>query len=128
MRYHYEKPDLAVPVYGEVIELTEHPFYKFGTLYLKDNRGIVVVQQHFSRHSEELNTKYCYWGAVDPDIANDIYLSPYFHKFFMTFAKEKDYPIFQLRKIMWSLRMKPLKRDAWEDYFGAGSTASQKSK
>lgn len=119
MKYHYEEPDIVVPVYGTIIELPDHPYYKYGTLFLEDGKGIIVVQQHFSRHSEELNSKYCYWGSVDPAIANDIYLSPYFKKFFMNFAKEKDYNIYQLRKIMWSLRMKPLKREPWEDFFSA---------
>ena len=117
MKYHYEPPDISIPIYGKTILLNEHPFYHSGTLYFENGKGIIVVQQHFSRHSEIPDTKFCWWGPVDAAVANDIYLSPYFKKFFMQFAKEKDYNIYQVRKLMWSLRMKPLKKEPWEDYF-----------
>ena len=111
MKYHYEPPDISIPVYGEPIGL-EHPVYKCGTLFRDGERGLVVVQKVFNQATRD-----CYWSCVDPAIANDIYLSPYFPKFFQTFSKTSDYNIYQLRQIMWSLRMKPLKKEYWEEYF-----------
>ena len=110
MKYHYKEPDVNVRVYGIEIVLNNHPVYESGTLYLENGRSIIVTQRHFK-------DKACYWGSVDPGIANGIYLSPNFPKFFQENAREMDPPIFPLRKIMWELRMKPLKREAWEDYF-----------
>lgn len=111
MKYHYESPEIVVPVYGERIDLN-HLVYQSGTLYLEHERGIIVVQQKFD-HEERV----CWWGYVDAAVANDIYLAPRFHEFFLGHAREKDYPIYQLRKIMWALRMKPLPREPWEDSF-----------
>ena len=111
MKYHYQKPDISVPVYGKNIKL-EHPVYAYGTLYLDYGRGIIVTQQHF----DQINKK-CIWSYVDPDIANDIYLSPNFLKFFKDHATSEDFPVFELRKLMWALRIKPLPRESWEDYF-----------
>ena len=110
MKYHYKEPPVTVPVYGMEIVLNHHPVYDSGTLYLEDGKGIIITQQHFK-------DKACFWGAVDPGIANSIYLSPNFKKFFEENARETDPPIFQLRKLMWRLRMKPLQREEWEDYF-----------
>lgn len=111
MKYHYKPPAITIPVYGELIGL-EHPVYTCGTLFREGERGIVVVQKIFN---EEL--KMCYWSGVDPAVANDIYTAPKFYDFFKQHAKEKDYPIFQLRSLMWQLRMKPLKKESWEEYF-----------
>ena len=114
MKYHYQKPDITIPVYGELVTLHDHPVYKYGTLFFENGKGIIIVQQNFIKSDD----KYCYWGSVDSAIANDIYLSPRFPEFFKTHATKSDYPIFQLRKLMWALRMKPLPREPWEDYFG----------
>lgn len=116
MKYHYEPPDIVVSVYGKVVRLDWHPIYKYGTLYLQDGKGLVVTQQNFMSASP--NDKFCYWASVDPALANDIYLNPRFPAFFREHATEgPEYPIFQVRKIMWALRMKPLKKEEWEEYF-----------
>lgn len=107
MKYFYRKPDLYFPLYGEQIEL-DHPVYKFGTLYSKDEVGLIVVQKHF-------DCKYCYWGSIDPWLANDIYLNPNFPSYFEANASA-DMPIIEVRKLMWALRMKPLKKEYWENY------------
>ena len=111
MKYYYQKPDICVRVFGEPIDLN-HPVYHGGTLYLERGRGIIVTQKKFDTKRKE-----CSWDAVDSWIANDIYTSPNFAEFFISNATEKDYPIFELRKIMWALRMKPLKKEDWELYF-----------
>ena len=111
MKYYYQKPDICVRVFGKPIAL-DHPIYKSGTLYLENGRGLIVIQKHF-----ESEVKECYWGSVDAWIANDIYTSNNFPEFFFRNALEEDYPIFQLRKLMWALRMKPLRKEEWELYF-----------
>lgn len=98
-------------MFGEPIIL-DHPIYKGGTLYLENGKGIVVSQKHF-----DANLRECYWGAVDAWIANDIFICKNFSKYFSENAFETDYPIFQLRKVMWALRMKPLPKEEWELYF-----------
>lgn len=111
MKYHYQKPEISTRLYGQVISL-KHPVYKSGTLFKEHGLGLIVVQQHFNESTLE-----CSWTAIDADIANDIYLSPRFPEFFLDHAASTDYPIFQLRRLMWALRIKPLPREYWEDYF-----------
>ncbi|MBQ9250672.1 MAG: hypothetical protein IJ179_09945 [Oscillospiraceae bacterium] len=111
MKYYYEPPQIIVPVYGEVVTL-KHPVFQSGTLYFERERGIIVVQQYF-----DIDKKACQWKAVNPGLANDIYLSSRFHEFFLEHATEENFPIYQVRKLMWALRMKPLSREPWEDYF-----------
>lgn len=111
MKYHYESPQIVIPVYGERITL-DHPVFQSGTLYLEHEKGILVVQQHFDEEE-----KVCWWGYLDSALSNDIYLTPKFKEFFIEHATEKDYPIYQVRKLMWALRMKPLRRGPWEDVF-----------
>ena len=111
MKYYYERPEIATRLYGQVIHL-EHPVYQAGTLYLERGVGIIVVQKKFNESCRD-----CFWTAVDADIANDIYLAPRFRDFFSAHATATDYPIFQLRKLMWALRMKPLTKESWEEYF-----------
>ena len=105
MKYYYEQPAAEIAVYGETIELN-HPCYSRGTLYFYDGLGLIVVQQRF----DPVN-KTCYWWSVKPAIANDIYLCGRFYAFFKENAKMEDYPIFEIR-------MKPLPREDWEDFFG----------
>ena len=111
MKYFYQKPEICVRVFGEPIHL-DHPVYKAGTLYLERNKGLIVVQKHFDPNRRE-----CWFGAVDFWIANDIYTSKNFPEYFFSNASESDYPIFELRKVMWALRMKPLQKEEWETYF-----------
>lgn len=110
MKYFYQKPEVTIQLYGRTISLS-HPVYQQGTLYLQDGLGIVVVQQHFEFGK-------CFWGELDPWLANDIYLNPNFPKFFKENASYEPYVIFELRSLMWSLRMKPLAREPWEEFFG----------
>lgn len=111
MKYFCEKPDICVRVFGEPVSL-DHPIYKGGTLYFENSKGLIVTQKHFNPERKE-----CYWGTVECWIANDIYLSKNFSKYFFQNATETDFPIIELRKLMWALRMKPLKKEEWEIYF-----------
>lgn len=99
MKYYYQKPDICLNIYGSAIDL-DHPVYKRGTLFSKDELNLVVVQLH----SQD---KTFWWGELDPWLANDIYLNKNFPLFFSQHATT-GYPIFQVRKVMWALRMKPL--------------------
>ena len=111
MKYYYQKPDICVRVFGKPISL-DHPVYRGGTLYSENGRGIIVTQKKFDSERKE-----CSWEAVDSWVANDIYTSPNFTSFFLKNATQSDYPIFELRKVMWALRMKPLKKEEWALYF-----------
>ena len=111
MKYFYKKPDICVQVFGRIIDL-DHPVYKSGTLYFEKGIGLIVVQKHFNPDTRE-----CFWGAVDVWIANDIYTWKNFPEYFFSNASKEDFPIFELRKLMWALRMKPLPKEAWESYF-----------
>ena len=111
MKYFYKKPEICVPVFGQPISLN-HPIYKGGTLYLENGKGLIITQKHFNPDCRE-----CWWGAVDFWIANDIYTSKNFPEWFFLNSFSEDYPIFELRRVMWALRMKPLHKEAWEDYF-----------
>ena len=111
MRYYYE-PTKAEPKYG-VIYHGPSEVFDLGTLYLSDGLGLVVVQLQF----DELNKSFKL-GPLDPGLANDIYVQPGFREFFLEFAKPVtpggEYPVVNVRKVMWSLRMKPLRKDIWE--------------
>ena len=65
-------------------------------------------------------TKTVYLDALEPDLATDIYLNEGVRTFFQTNEKAAEdgiYPIFEVRKLMWELRMKPPKRENWEKFF-----------
>ena len=112
MRYYYEKPSETEQIFGRNY-YCRHPLFGLGTLYFEDGIGVIVIQQHF----DEIN-KTISWGPIDPWLANDIYTNPNFNDWFLNMAKEKDangwFPVISVRKVMWALRMKPLKREFWE--------------
>ncbi|MBO7449776.1 MAG: hypothetical protein J6U54_05345 [Clostridiales bacterium] len=111
MKYYYEVHNKQ-PIKGKVYECN-HPMYNKCTLYLEGDVGLAVIQQRFN----EL-LKMTWWGPIDPGLVDDIYYHPDFSKYFLEFAACKDenglYPTVQVRKLMWALRMKPLKRQFWE--------------
>ena len=96
----------------------DHPLFDLCTLYLQDGKGLIVVQLIYDRANKTLH-----WGPVETHLANDIFLHPGFKDFFRKEADYainydqfmyKGYPIWSVRKVMWALRMKPLKRESWE--------------
>ena len=44
MRYHYEKPEIAKPIYGETY-ICDYPVYNRCTLYKIGDSGLAVIQQ-----------------------------------------------------------------------------------
>ena len=114
MRYHYEKPELYMPVFGKTTTCN-HPVYSSCTLYTIGNKGLAVIQQRF-----DPITKSTYWTSIDPWLVNGIYLNTWFRQFFEKVAdvpKDGLYPTVTIRHVMWELRMKPLKKEPWETVF-----------
>lgn len=114
MRYHYEKPNLYVPLYGRVY-ICNHPVYDRCTLFEIGTKGLAVIQQRFDPESKKT-----WWTDIDPWLANDLYLHEGFVDYFNSYAAEcKDglYPTVTIRQIMWSLKMKPIPRQRWETTF-----------
>ncbi len=112
MKYYYEKAKESGMGAGEIY-ICDHPLFNRGTLYKTGDRGLLVVQEHYNK-----KTKARWWGPVEPRLSYDIYVSPRFHALFEEKANVKDengfYPAISVRKIMWALRMKPLKKEIWE--------------
>ena len=111
MRSFYDKEHVPIQLYGKTY-YCNHPLYNECTLYLIKDRGLAVIQQRF-----DPITKHSWWGRIDPWLANDIYLSSKFIDVFKELAtKEEDglYFTISVRKLMWKLRMKPMKKEIWE--------------
>lgn len=60
MRYHFDKPEIYLSLYGERY-ICEHPVYNSCTLYRIEKRGLAVIQQRF-----DSETKSTWWSEVDP--------------------------------------------------------------
>lgn len=114
MRYFYEPSEYQGAKHWRYYHC-DHPMYNQCTLYFQDGRGLAVVQEHFIE-----GTKMRYWGVVDRELANDIYISEGFEDYFEKYSGRENHGIFPtvpVRKLMWALRMKPLKREYWENNF-----------
>lgn len=114
MRYHYEKPSVYRSIYGNTY-ICNHPVYNRCTLYKIEKRGLAVIQQRY-----EQETKHTYWTEIDPWLNDYLYLNPGFKDLFDARARESTdglYPTVTIRQIMWSLKMKPIKRERWETCF-----------
>lgn len=114
MRYHYEKPDLFIPIYGETY-ICNHPVYNRCTLFKIEEKGLAVIQQRFNP-----DAKTTYWTEIDSWLCNQIYTHPSFKAYFDKRAKtptDKLYPTVTIRQLMWALKMKPIKRERWETVF-----------
>lgn len=114
MRYHYEKPDIFLSMYGTTY-ICNHPAYDKCTLFELGGKGLSIIQQRF-----DPETKKTWWTEIDPWLTDALYLHPKFHEFFDNRAGECIdglYPTVTIRQIMWALKMKPLKRERWETCF-----------
>lgn len=114
MRYHYEKPEIYLSLYGERY-ICDHPAYNACTLFKDDERGLAVIQQRF-----DAETKSTYWTEVDAWLTDDLYLHPKFQEYFEARAKKGTdglYPTVTVRQIMWAFKMKPLPKQPWETVF-----------
>lgn len=115
MRYHYEKPDFFLSMYGESYRCN-HPAYNVCTLYKIGSKGLAVIQQRY-----DPKTKKTWWTSLDPWLTDDLYLHPGFKEYFDkragVLSNDKLYPTVTVRQIMWALRMKPIPRQPWETVF-----------
>ena len=114
MKYHYEKPDLYLSMYGKTHHCN-HPVYNQCTLFTMGDRGLAVIQQRYDERS-----KHTYWTEIDPWLTDPLYLHPRFLEYFNERARcRKDglYPTVTIRQIMWAFRMKPLPKETWETCF-----------
>lgn len=113
MRAFYEGDTSIVQIFGRTYEC-DHPLYNKCTLYENRSVGLAVIQQ---RHDPK--TKHTWWGEIDSCLANDIYLSERFIGYFKAHAEKPDdkgiYPTVKVRKLAWALRLKPMKKEAWEE-------------
>lgn len=113
MRYHYI-PRRNYQTHGEIY-ICDHPLYNRCTLYKIGHKGLAVVQQRF-----DPNTKMTYWTEIDSWLVDDIYEQDGFIKYFYGVAQTDSnglYPTVPVRKLMWALRMKPVKKERWETTF-----------
>ena len=114
MRYHYEKPDIYLSMYGSTY-VCDHPVYDKCTLYIIGKNGLAVIQQRFNE-----DTKTTYWSEIDSWITDSLYLHPKFKAFFDERSGPPTdglYPTVTIRQIMWALKMKPIRRERWETCF-----------
>lgn len=111
MKYYYERPQTWT-MFSAMVHECDHPVYSKCTLYLKDGRGVAIVQKRFNKQS-----KMFWWGPIDPWLVDDISSQAGWSEWFDKNAEEPDdhiYPTFTIRKVMWALRMKPLPRESYE--------------
>ena len=114
MRYHYEKPDLYMSMYGTTYTC-DHPVYSKCTLFVIGDKGLAIIQQRFDE-----NPKTTWWSEIDPWLTDVLYLHPKFKEFFderSGSCTDGLYPTVTIRQIMWALKIKPLKRERWETCF-----------
>lgn len=114
MRYHYILPKYYTHITGRIYQC-DHPVYDRCTLYLIGKFGLAVIQQRY-----DPVTKSTTWGEIDPWLVDEIYTNTRFKRYFdkiASFPENGLYPTVTVRKIMWALRMKPLKKDIWETVF-----------
>lgn len=114
MRYHYEKPEIYLSMYGERY-ICDHPVYNSCTLFRVGKKGLAVIQQRYNP-----DTKCTSWTEVDAWLTDDLYLHPKFQEYFEARAKESVdnlFPTVTIRQIMWAFKMKPLPKQPWETVF-----------
>lgn len=117
MKYYYEKPENWVGA-GEVYRC-KHPVFNLCTLFRSRDKdksvGFAIVQERFDPIKKTRR-----WTSLEPWLAGDIFLNPKFEAYFTEHAGPPDendiYPTYPVRKVMWALRMKPLKKEYWEEW------------
>lgn len=115
MLLYYKKPEHWAGLYG-ALYFCDHPCYNRCTAFVMKEKGVAIIQQRY-----EPGTKKTWWDAIDPWLADDIYLNPGFLEFFNKNAEEKKmddtYPTFTVRQVMRTLGMRPLEKQKWETRF-----------
>ena len=116
MKYFYEEKRDDRKLSGIIyIHRAGSFLFSDGTLFLKDGKGLIVVRKYFDKVR-----KICYYGPISRGLANDIFTHERFCEVFADYAHKRGkdgYPFIDVRKFMWALRMKPLKKDIFEFFF-----------
>ena len=105
MRYYYEKPTEYTVTKARTIH-TNDKLYSECTLYEIDGRGLKVVQLRFNP-----KLKVFFYGPIDPWLIDDIFS----REGFLENLSDPPYSTVTVRTLMWKLRMKPLKKEWWEN-------------
>lgn len=92
---------------------SSNPLFSYYTVYEIGGFGLGVIQRRFNS-----KLKLSWWGPVDPWLANDIFENENFMEVFgkLSGPNDTDYPFIEVRKLMYMLGMKPLKKELWEKY------------
>ena len=97
------------------IRQSNHPSYSAFTLFTDGSKGFGVIQQRYNPQF-----KCTWWGPIDQDLTYYILHSPFFDEFWDANARAvgaADNNVIEVRKVMWGLHMKPLKKELWETKF-----------
>lgn len=112
MKGYYERKSNSKRALYSVEYQCDHPLYSTCTLFTKGKFGLAVIQKRFNQ-----NLKATWWDAIDPWLANDIFEMPTFDQVFSKrcgVCEEGLYPVIEVRKLMYELGMKPMRREYWE--------------
>lgn len=112
MKGYYEPSSKSVKLKNCRIHTCDHPMYNRCTVYLEGDVGLAVIQMRFSSKS-----KVWWWGPVDPWLAEDIFKTDGFAEYFNKhagFCEDGLYPTVEVRKLMYAIGMKPMKKAYWE--------------
>lgn len=115
MSKRYYKPEGEGKPKG-VTHYCDHPLYDDCTLFMLPNgKGLAVIQQRFNPQ-----LKYTWWTRIDDalniDISNTQGLEEYLEQH-AEYTSEDLYPTVEVRKLMWALKMPPLRKHSWETRF-----------
>ena len=108
MRYHYQKPDIYLSMYGELY-ICNHPVYDRCTLFTIGDKGLAVIQQRFSA-----DTKSTYWAEVDSWLTDSLYLHPKFKEYFDSRSGECTYIVSRGDDMTLQERMRELRKERKE--------------
>ena len=102
-----------------MLYVCNHPYYDNCTLFCKEDltdfKGFAVVQERFDPKS-----KIFWWGPIDMKLENDILNNKLYPDYFEKHAElpvNGLYPTINIRKVMWALKMRPMKLQEWEKRF-----------
>nr|DAH12852.1 MAG TPA: hypothetical protein [Caudoviricetes sp.] len=112
MRYFYEKPETFRRTRGFTYTCSAQLYSKC-TLYKQGDKGLGVIQQRFNP-----KLKIFWWGPVDPWLVDDVANADGFESYFNALGGlpvDGVYPTVTIRSCMYALRMKPLKKQWWEE-------------
>lgn len=114
MRYHYQKPDIYLSMYGELY-ICNHPVYDRCTLFTIGNKGLAVIQQRFSADTKKSHMDRGRFMAdrlfIFTSKIQGIFRQP------IRRVYGRIIPTVTIRQIMWALKMKPIQRQRWETCF-----------